>query len=182
MPIDLNVSADIRRAEQALRGLKNGTSTVVVRSMNRAIRKAQTVAVKSMAQALPALRQRTIRQATALKLARRNDWVAATSAKGGRIPIMDLQARQTQRGVTYRAQGGRRLIPGAFIARMSSGHAGVFKRKGRSRLPIQELYGPSIPRVFVQRYVLDATDAAARDEWARESARQINLLRTQNGL
>lgn len=182
MPLDLNVKADTRLAEKALRGLKGGTATAVVRAMNRAIRKAQGVAVKSMAAELPALRQRTIRNATALKLARRTDWVAATSAKGGRIPIMDLQARQTQRGVSYRAKGGRRLIPGAFIGRMPSGHAGVFRRKGRKRLPIQELYGPSLPRVFVQRHVMSATDTAARAEWQREFARQINLLRTQNGL
>ena len=51
--------------------------------------------------------------------------------------------RQTAAGVTV----GHHKFPGAFIARMpksgattAAGHVGVFKRKTRKRLPIQEQY------------------------------------------
>jgi hypothetical protein len=45
--------------------------------------------------------------------------------------------RQTASGVTV----GARKFPGAFIARMpKTGHIGIFKRKTRNRLPIQEQY------------------------------------------
>lgn len=43
-------------------------------------------------------------------------------------------AYQTRSGVTV----GRHSFPGAFLARMPSGHRGVFKRVGRARLPIKE--------------------------------------------
>lgn len=42
-------------------------------------------------------------------------------------------------------RSGKKPIPGAFIRSMESGHAGVFKRSGKRRLPIQELFGPAVP-------------------------------------
>jgi hypothetical protein len=63
------------------------------------------------------------------------------------------------RGDPYKRGGGGRTIPNAFIARMQSGHVGVFQRvagssgrrgpaPNRSQLPIRELFGPSIWQVF----------------------------------
>ncbi|MFC3789579.1 phage tail protein [Paenibacillus sp. GCM10012307] len=42
-------------------------------------------------------------------------------------------------------RSGGRPIPGAFVSSMGSGHVGVFKRQGKARTPIQELYGPAVP-------------------------------------
>jgi hypothetical protein len=52
--------------------------------------------------------------------------------------------------VSYRLRGSRGRIPSAFIATMASGHTGVFARKTKKRLPIQELFGPSLGRVFAK--------------------------------
>lgn len=55
-------------------------------------------------------------------------------------------------------RGDRKVVKGAFIARMASGHVGVFKRKGRglgawwnafkAKGTIEELYGPSPLRIL----------------------------------
>lgn len=94
-------------------------------------------------------KQAVIRDALVVNRANRSNMEAQLVAKGQRIPISELGARETQRGVTYRASGRRALIPGAFIARLFSGATGVAKRRGKKRLPIAELFGPSIPLVFV---------------------------------
>jgi hypothetical protein len=53
------------------------------------------------------------------------------SKKGkARVPIYEMYARQTRKGVTFQGRGGRQQIPHAFIATMKSGHVGVFKRTG----------------------------------------------------
>ncbi|MGG4034209.1 phage tail protein [Paenibacillus cisolokensis] len=44
--------------------------------------------------------------------------------------------------------GGMKPIPGAFVAKMNSGHIGVFRRAGKQRLPVDELYGPAIPAML----------------------------------
>lgn len=71
---------------------------------------------------------------------------------GNRIPLIDFGARQTKRGVSADTGQGRKVYPHTFIAKMRSGHVGVFQRKtigrGSKRLPIIERFGPSLPLVF----------------------------------
>lgn len=55
------------------------------------------------------------------------------------VPVRILgTARENRRGVNV----GRRAYPGAFLATGSHGQAGVFRRKGAPRLPIEELFEP----------------------------------------
>jgi hypothetical protein len=83
--------------------------------------------------------------------------------------------------VSYRIGArGRQRLDTAFIARMRSGHTGVFRRTGDTRLPIVELFGPSITRVFSKHRPagLAAGQASLRKNlqhelgWAIDQARQ----------
>lgn len=56
-------------------------------------------------------------------------WVGLKPIKLGK-----LNPRQTRSGVT----AGPAKIPGAFIATMKNGHVGVFRRRGKTRLKIDE--------------------------------------------
>jgi hypothetical protein len=76
--------------------------------------------------------------------------------KDRRISLKEFGARQTKAGVSYKISKtrGRKSIPGAFqgprpgrINVKTKGN--VFKRVGKSRLPIVKLYGPSSWGVFV---------------------------------
>ena len=60
----------------------------------------------------------------------RSTLTAKVTATGRRLPLVDFGARQTRQGVTImvKRSGGRKLIPHAFIARMQSGHEGLFLR------------------------------------------------------
>lgn len=67
------------------------------------------------------------------------------------IPLVKLGATGPE---PSRGKGGGVTVPGlgafphAFLAKMPSGHRGVFERKGKVRLPIQELTTESIPSAF----------------------------------
>lgn len=61
-----------------------------------------------------------------------------------------------------RRAGGKKYDRQAFVAKMDSGHIGVFKRIGTKRLPIDEKFGPSIPRV-------------ARDDAALRNALKVDV-------
>lgn len=92
-----------------------------------------------------------------------------------RIPLMvfgatgPVPSRGKGRGVTARIGGSRKTYPHAFIAGVTTGHewvvhTGVFVRVGRTRLPIKQLYGPSLGHVFVkQRPQVGARMAAVFD-------------------
>lgn len=60
--------------------------------------------------------------------------------KSGWIRLYELGATRTAVGVRVRGRGSYRH---AFIAGMASGHTGVMRRVGMSRLPIRELFGPN---------------------------------------
>jgi hypothetical protein len=71
---------------------------------------------------------------------------------GAPIPVIDFPSRQTKRGVSVAINtGARALIKSAFIATMRSGHTGVFKRDGKARLPISELFSSKISDVVQDR-------------------------------
>jgi len=76
--------------------------------------------------------------------------------KDRRISLKEFGARQTKAGVSYKISKskGRKTVPGAFqgpkpgsINVRTKGN--VFKRVGKSRLPIVKLMGPSSWGVFV---------------------------------
>lgn len=51
--------------------------------------------------------------------------------------------RQTSKGVTVSKWGFHRS---AFIATMPTGHTGVYKRLGKKRFPLKELWGPNMAK------------------------------------
>jgi len=55
-------------------------------------------------------------------------WIAST---GRPIALIDYSARETKKGVSVqvRKDRARKVVPGAFIATMKSGHKGVYWRK-----------------------------------------------------
>ena len=76
------------------------------------------------------------------------------------IPLHKFANKQTSRGVRATQRKGKAtLYKGTFIATMPSGHTGIFGRTSRARakktksgkwhaLPIKELYGLSVGRLF----------------------------------
>lgn len=73
-----------------------------------------------------------------------------------KTPVAD-QARKRRKGIRYQVVKGKRVqVKTAFVARMRSGHVGVFRRTTKARLPIRELFGPSIPQMFGEQQTLDS--------------------------
>ena len=76
-------------------------------------------------------------------------YVWTLSASSAPMPVAAYSHRQTRLGVSVEINVGRRvLIKHAFVARMRSGHVGVFYRLGKARLPIDEAYTTRISDVF----------------------------------
>lgn len=119
------------------------------RAMNRAVASGRTVMVREIARDVR-LKSRDVRDAIRLEEASPSRLTARISASIKRIPLIDFNAKMTRgRGVTARLPPpGAGRYPHAFIATMTSGHVGVFQRVAKARLPIRELYGPSLGNVF----------------------------------
>ncbi len=129
----------------------------MVRAMNRAIASGRTAIVREMARDT-GLKAKDIRDAIVMREATIGRPVASISASLKRLPLIKFGAKGPEpsrgrgRGVSYRLPSGKGRLANAFIATMGSGHRGVFIRKslgpGTKRLPIRELFGPSLGKVF----------------------------------
>jgi len=179
MPL-FTLTLNTREWEDALARLRQRVPAAVARALNRAGDSAVTAMVRVISQ------DTGVKQADLRGTTKRNRRIWTQPAVPGRerlvvyataarLPLYDFgttpkepPSRGKGRGVTARLRGGAKRYPQAFIARMPSGHVGVFQRKsaslsetsrrlaaasagrgkGPARLPIYELHGPSIAHVF----------------------------------
>ncbi|WP_445506392.1 phage tail protein [Niallia sp. 03190] len=109
---------------------------------------------------------------------------AEINSKGSVIPLYAF--RVSPRSVQLRRQtpitaavkkGAGGPLGSAFVGRMGSGHAGVFARVGKPRLPINEKYGPSIPQMLgsdsVSQYVEQKTQEKLDERLNHELSRAV---------
>lgn len=186
----ITVKFDDRQIRAALTTLGSQAPLAVARALNKSIVTVRSQAVKEIAKDV-GLTQKDVRAVMGTKLATRSDLVASVTVTGARIPLIKFKARETKAGVTYKLPGGRGLAPGAFKATMRSGHEGVFKRKeGSTRrgpapnysgLPIVELHGPSLPRVFSKAAIAKAMRRVAQSVMPKNLAHEVSFLLSKRG-
>lgn len=152
----------------------------LVWALNRAIASGRTVMVHEIARDT-GLKSGDVRKALRLTEATTARPEAALAASLARLPLIQFRAtgpepsRGKGRGVRARLPEPKQY-PSAFIATMrSTGHRGVFVRGNKrqvtsGRLPIRQLYGPSIGHVFASYRLLGLAtlDKAFRTNFAHE--------------
>ena len=99
--------------------------------------------------------------------------------RGGRTPLIAFSARQTRQGVRVRIKQSK-LIKGAFIQTMPSGHKGVFwrtgkfGRRGKPKLErIEQLFSLSLPQAV--ELVLGGMEKFSLGRYRIELAREIKF-------
>lgn len=78
-----------------------------------------------------------------------------------------------------RSGGG--TIAKSFVAKMSSGHVGVFNRTGTSRFPIVQRHGPSVAQMLESKSVSQYVDAGANRRLDDRLSHEINRLLARYG-
>lgn len=173
--------------EQAIKDLdsvtKNLTKELGIVAWKTA-KKTKSVAAKEITTEL-ATKQSVVKDQITTK--RRTTESEVTVKKSKRLSLKEFKPRQTKAGVSYRISKstGRNRIDGAFMgpspkasALKLKGH--VWKRKGKSRLPIQKLMGPSPWGVLVKGDRVQNVTDETRAELRKQLDRQIRWLRLKN--
>lgn len=158
----IEISGDVRPIADQLAALGREAPRAITRGLNRGIARIKTLVIRALADDT-GLPNKEITKSVGTTNATFSRPYAMLVVTGRRIPLIKLDARQTQRGVSYAGRHGRAEVRGAFIATMRSGHRGVYRRfplpsartspGGWSKnLPITELEGPSLARVITRRW------------------------------
>jgi len=140
-----------------------------VRALNKMADQVKVQSAREIRNAGYTLKVSDIKSALQVKKAGIGNLTSAVVARGRPIPLIKYGARATSKGVSVSVLNGRKVIVGAFIATMPSGHQGVYIRQGDTRhkkvmkggkaswhaLPIKELFGPSVPDGLANKAVQD---------------------------
>lgn len=179
----VTISVDSEGVLHRLEQYPDRVTRATIRAINRAIASARTVMVREIARDT-GLRSKDVRDALSLREATVNHLSGSLGATLKKIPLIKFNARGPEpsrgkgRGVRARLVGGAGHYPHAFIVTMPTGHRGVFARKTPpSRLPIRELFGPSLGRVF-EKYRAPA-EARAREVFGKNLDHELEFAASQ---
>jgi hypothetical protein len=170
----ISVIGDVPKSiRRELKTAVNATAKQTRSSMNKTVREKMIVKVDAVNRVLKIKSKATDDALTA----------SVQLSKEGRIPLKEFGARQTKKGVSYRInkQEGRKVAAGAFqgpkLGQMKVSWRGhVFKRLGKTRLPIAKLFGPSPWGVFVVGEHVQPTVVESKVELKKQIERRIRFL------
>ncbi len=147
-------------------------------ALNKEGRKSFTQLRRSLAQQ-SSIPRGAIIAATRFQSATRNTMATVTSGSGRHLPLSFFGAKQFSYGVRAKIWGRAQTFRSAFVVERYGG--GVFKRTGKARFPIEQLWGPSVPKEMLR----DEAYSAWTDQHPRvltEASRLITLMLNGAGL
>jgi Prophage minor tail protein Z (GPZ) len=176
--IAIDVRADIDRAIRSLTELQRTViPTTTARALNKTAAQAKTQAGREIRTRYNISSRIVGRHITVFRATKTGatSLTAIVRPFGRKFQVIAFQARQTPAGVRIQIKrGSPKVIAHAFIARLKSGHLGVFARgvySGRRfvhqkpRLPITELFTVGVPQAFGNRVVIEALQRKVREKF-----------------
>jgi hypothetical protein len=176
------------------RDLKMWRGKAVDKALARALRLAGNAALRAMqgqsveeVQRKKLMKESAIRDGTPMDKPGSRVEIRALTWKmrisGKAIPLGKFLHQRGPLGVSVAVNrgGGRKLIRGAFVATMKSGRKGIFLRRGKARLPIDELYSSKISDVMSDRGTIPRVQGQAlfvmEKTFAKGLDRELKKLR-----
>ena len=156
-----------RRAPREIATALNATSKKVRIVSARALKKELNCPVKVL--------KKAIRQKG--KANHENLTAVVGLFRGYPIPLKYFKPTQLKRGVTYKTRTGAKgksVLRDAFIAPQYGGR--VYRRKGKARGPLQQVYGPSPGDAFEKSGIEQLATKTAQEELPKEMDRRIRFL------
>lgn len=134
--------------------VKDAAPKAMANAVNRAVDTAKTEASRKTRETYT-IKNKDVAATIRIRRASMANLTATVTSRGGVVALSKFQVtpRQPQpkrkKPVIVRVKrGGGGPIPSVFVAKMQSGHIGVFSRAGKSRFPITQHYGPSVPQMI----------------------------------
>ena len=144
----------------------------------KTVRRGKSIAAKEVTQAV-SIPQKVVRRSVKSELVGERSAVLSLE-KSKRISLKEFGARQGKKGVSYKIDkaSGRKTVVGTFVGPKVGltsvklrGH--VFKRKGKSRLPILKLKGPSPWGVIKKNNRAAAVKKKLQEELRKQMAERL---------
>jgi len=179
----ISITAQISKAHIMLSHIENGAPKAISAALNRTVDGVRADVVREVTETYD-IRAKDVRANVGVKKSNLSTLRAAVYGKGSPIPLINFRVTpskpgQQRPGTVLRAsvkRSGGLPIPGAFVARFKSGHAGVLRRTGKARLPVRELFGPALPQMMGGEKVRKEVLARAEERFGKRLDHEIARL------
>ena len=179
----LDIKLDVKEVKRYLNDVQHkAVDKAAARSINRTASKIQTVARREVAKKV-GLPQKKFKRNLAISVkASQHRLFAQVKAKGKELNLIEwvtpakkkIGAFRKKPGVTSKPYRKKKEFKGSFIGRgRNSGKLLVFQRVGKKRSDIKAMYGPSIPKTFIQKEIVKVLKQIAGDTWKKEFAHNL---------
>ncbi len=176
--LEVSVTGNVKEVISSLNNLeKQAIPKAVVRSLNRTVSSVNTQANRRIAKMM-GTNVATVKRRISIMKANSSRWIASLKATGRPFRLAHFKPRQTKQGTSAAAWGKRKLYKGTFLATVKAGDGGVqgvFIRTGKKRLPIKQLWGPSVPVTFSQPEVQTLMNDMAQSQFDKELKRNLDF-------
>ena len=178
----LAIEAGLLKAHTMLSHIENGAPRAISNALNRTIDGVKTDVVREVV-AQYDIKPGGIRKIITVAKAFPSKLTASIGSAGSPIPLIQFSVNPSKPtkgqnspiSVSVKRSGGK-TIPGAFIARASSGKIAVMARVGKERLPIKELFGPAIPQMMGEPGVKERILAGAEERFTKRIDHEVAWL------
>jgi hypothetical protein len=177
--IELSIE-HMERLEAALSETPEKIPRAASRAINRAAYTARTEAARKAREEY-VVRHGEVINTIKIYPANEGDLSASVISKGSVVPLIKFKVspktpqpkrKKPLTAMVKRGEGGP--IARAFTAQMKSGYIGVFQRVQKPRLPIRQLYGPSIPQMIGSEKVSQWVEEKAQEKLSERLEHEIN--------
>ena len=168
--LDVTTYGDIDQIIASMRGTESQVQLAAMRAINKTALWLKSQSVKEIS-TQKKLQQKIIRDRLNVIKASTSSLKALVVASLYGIKASLLSnMRQTSTG----AKAAKMEFKGAFVATMPTGHRGIFKRKGASRLPIREVVLPLEP--VASNIIKGFVDSGAADKFIQYFRHELGFI------
>lgn len=173
------IEKECERAKDILRGIENGYETAVMRALNRSVRRTSSRIVRAVKSTYTA-KQKYISRDMTVRTATMKHLEAMVFIQGERLPMRAFtfrpktdttgNARKPVK-VSVLKKGGMKTLGQSFVW-----NGLVLRRRGKSSLPVDTVYGPSVPSMAGNEAVTAEIENVLRDAFQKNLDHEVDWI------
>lgn len=168
----LDAGERTERIARALEDVPGGLERAQWDAMKRAGQKARAQAGR-LASARYQIGATQFKDHVSIKVRGEGTAMLSISFSGTVIPLREFKVRSSAKGVYAKAKQGGGTISRAFLDEMM---AGVFERVGKTRLPIEQKYGPAAPQMMNDDEVKSEMDELILETYEQRMEHEVERI------
>lgn len=174
---------EFKQATMAIKFVQSAMPKAFSAAMNRVSQGVRTEAVKKVRE-LYYVKAGDVRETIRITKASAARLEMIFTSRGPSIPLIKFKTTPTKvpkkpprvLRASVKKIGGKKPIPGAFVAQMRSGHLGVFERASKKRTPINQLFGPAIPVMLSEPGIAEHLQSEAERRMAARLDHEVGRV------